>query len=96
MTRLIRPRYLVAASVLAGLFTFAVIQDRITAAGARQYVAMQREQAAAGRAPVRVDAVMAPAIASSARQGALWGGGVFGLGLIVAAAAARLGRSPRQ
>src|SRR5690349_21076297 len=38
----VRPRGILIATALAALVVFAVVQDRVTAAGARRYVALQR------------------------------------------------------
>ena len=56
---------------------FAVVQDRITASGARSYVAQQRDRAAAGEPPVAVAEVMEPAIARSTRIASLAAAGVL-------------------
>lgn len=72
-------------AVAAAIVVFCVVQDRLTAAGARRYVALQRA-ALAGRAPaVTVDEVMGPAVDRSVRQGLLWGAGVLAAGLGLAA-----------
>lgn len=61
--------------------TFCIVQDRVTAAGARRYVALQRS-ALAGRGPrVTIDEVMRPAIDASVRYGALSAGAVLAAGL---------------
>lgn len=82
-------RLLLIASLLTGFVVFCVVQDRVTAAGARSYVALQQEAVAGGRAPIPVETVMAPAIAESWRSGLLWGGGVALVGLAAAAIAGR-------
>jgi hypothetical protein len=78
---------------VAAAVVFCVVQDRVTAAGVREYVERQR-QALAGpegmplrrsgkQAPaVRLDDVMGPAKRRSVEQGLLWGGvaGAVGLG----------------
>ena len=80
---------ILAIAVLAALVVFAVVQDRITAAGARRYVAIQRD-AIAGRAqPVTVDEVMRPAIQRSVQQGLIWGGLVLAAGVALAGATTR-------
>jgi hypothetical protein len=87
--RLLRPRAIVIATAIAALAVFAVVQDRVTAAGARRYVALQRD-ALAGRGPaVTIDEIMRPAIQRSVQQGLLWGGVVLVLGLGVAGALGR-------
>jgi len=82
-------RTIAALAVLAGLATFCVVQDRVAAAGARRYVAMQRAALAGAGPPVSIDEVMRPAIAASVWQGLAWGLGVLAVGLGVAAGAAR-------
>ena len=80
----VRVRWIVLASIAAAVAVFLVVQDRITAAGARDYVARQRA-AAAGQAPaVTIDEVMRPAVARSVRAGLLWGGVVLAAGLAIA------------
>jgi len=85
----LRPRAILAFTALAALVVFAVVQDRVTAAGARRYVAIQRD-ALAGRAqPVTVDEIMRPAVERSLQQGLTWSGLVLAGGLTVAGAVAR-------
>ena len=87
----VRPRGVLIATALAAVVVFAVVQDRVTAAGARRYVALQRA-ALAGRGPaVTVDEVMRPAIAQSVREGLLWAGAVLVSGVGIAAAVAARG-----
>ena len=87
----VRPRGVLIATVLAALVVFAVVQDRVTAAGARRYAALQRA-ALAGRGPaVTVEEIMRPAIAQSVREGMLWGGAVLVSGVGIAAAVAARG-----
>ena len=75
---------MVVASVAAAIAVFLVIQDRVTAGGARDYVERQRA-AAAGQTPmVTIDEVMVPAVSRSVRAGALWGSVVLIAGLVVA------------
>jgi hypothetical protein len=65
----------------AAIVVFAIVQDRVTAEGARRYVALQRD-ALAGRGPaVTIDEVMKPAVARSVRLGFLSGGAVVAAGL---------------
>lgn len=79
-------RLIVIASVAAAIAVFLVVQDRLTAAGARDYVTRQRAAAAGQAAPVTIDEVMRPAVARSVRVGLLWGGVVLAAGLAAAAA----------
>ena len=86
-----RPRSIVLLTAMAALAVFSVVQDRVTAAGANRYTALQRA-ALAGRGPsVTVDQIMRPAITQSVHDGLLWAGGVMGVGLTVAAVVARKG-----
>jgi hypothetical protein len=92
----LRPRAIVIITALLALAVFAVVQDRVTAAGARRYVALQRD-AIAGRGPaVTIDQIMRPAIQRSVQQGLLWGGVVLGLGLGVAGVVGRGSTSSRH
>jgi hypothetical protein len=68
-------------SLLAAVVVFAVVQDRVTAAGARRFVTLQRAALASGGPTVAVDDVMQPAIRQSVEQGMLWGGAVFVAGI---------------
>ena len=75
------------------LTVFCIVQDRVTAEGARRYVAMQRE-ALAGRGPATtIDDVMRPAVDRSVRLALASSGVVAACG---AAAAFVIGRrAPR-
>jgi hypothetical protein len=56
-------------TLAAAVAVFCVVQDRVTAEGARRYVAVQKN-AIAGRGPtVPINEVMDPAIARSVRLG---------------------------
>ncbi len=79
-------------SFAAAVVTFAVVQDRGTAAGARRYVTMQRAAIAGDGPAVTVDEIMEPAVRASLREGLCWAGGVTAAGLASAAAAARRAR----
>src|ERR1051325_6547640 len=70
----LRPRAILVATAVAALVVFAVVQDRVTAEGARRYVALQRDAIAGRGQPVTVDEIMQPAIRHSVQQGLLWGG----------------------
>jgi len=82
------PRGILIATALAALVAFAIVQDRVTAAGARRYVMLQRAALAGHGSPVTVDAIMRPAIAQSVHDGLLWGGVVLASGVGIAAAVA--------
>lgn len=87
-----RRRWIAAATLAVAVTVFAVVQDRVTAAGARQYVALQRARIAAGQPPVGVGDVMRPAIRRSLLQAGLWSGVVLFVGLGIAV----LSRSGRR
>src|SRR5687768_7422120 len=91
------PRTLLVLTFAAALVVFSIVQDRVTAAGARQYVRLHREAALAGRAnPVTVHQVMGPAIDRSVRQGLRWGGLVLVIGFVLTAAVRTRSVSPPQ
>jgi hypothetical protein len=79
----LRPRAILVVTALAALVVFAVVQDRVTAAGARRYVALQRDAIAGRGQPVTVEEIMRPAIRRSVQQGLLWSGVVVvgGIGI---------------
>ena len=81
----VRPRGILIATALVAVVVFAVIQDRVTAAGARRYVALQRAALAGRGSRVTVDEIMGPAIAESVHEGLLWGGVVLVSGVGIAA-----------
>ena len=74
-------RRLSLLTVVGAFVAFCVVQDLVTAAGARRYVEIE-EEALAGAGPrVTVDQVMKPAIAQSVRDGLLASGAVAALGV---------------
>ena len=85
----IAPRTVVRVTLMAALVVFCGVQDRTTAAGARRYVALQRDALAAGASPIRIDAVVTPAVRRSVAQGLLWAGAVAVAGLGTALAVRR-------
>ena len=80
----LRPRAVLVITALAAVVVFAVVQDRVTAAGARRYVALQRDALAGRGQLVPVDRIMRPAIARSVQQGLMWGGVVLVAGVSLA------------
>jgi len=84
-----RVRVILVATALLASATFCVVQDRVTAAGARRYVRLQRAAMADGGSLVTIDEVMRPAIDRSVRQGLAWASLVAGLGVTAAVAAQR-------
>jgi hypothetical protein len=74
---------------------FCIVQDRVTAAAARQYVRLHR-QAAAGAAPAStpaLDELMRPAVRQSVRYGLLSGAAA---GAVVLAGGALTARRTRR
>ena len=90
---MVRARVILIVSALAALVVFAAVQDRVTAAGARRYVALQRDAIAGHGRAVTVDEVMRPAIERSVHQGLMWGGAVLVAGASVAGVVSRRHRS---
>jgi hypothetical protein len=76
-------------SFVAAVVVFCVVQDRLTARGAREYV--RRQQAAfAGTGPaVTIDQVMKPAVRRSVLAGFRWSGVVMAAGLVTAGVVSR-------
>jgi hypothetical protein len=72
------------ATAVAALATFCIVQDRVTADGARRYVALQREALAGRGKRVTIEEVMQPAIDRSVRDGLLAAGGVAVTGGVLA------------
>ena len=83
------PHVIAALALIAGFATFCVVQDRVTAAGARRYVEMQRAAFAGAGRPVTIDEIMGPALTQSVWRGVEWGGAVALVGLAVAGAVGR-------
>jgi hypothetical protein len=81
---IVRPRTVLVTTFAAAAVVFCVVQDRVTAAGARQYVTMHE----AGR-PVTLEGVVAPAVRRSVRVGLASGGGVLAVGAGLAWAAGK-------
>ena len=79
-----RGRRLLAITLLAALAAFAHIQDRVTASGARRYVAVQGAALAGRGERVTIEEVMQPAIDRSVRDGLLAAGGLMAVGGLVA------------
>jgi hypothetical protein len=82
-------RAVVVATLLLAVATFAVVQDRVTAAGARSYAAMSRAAVARGDRPPGMEEVMTPAIRRSVRWALASGTAVLVLGLGLASRARR-------
>lgn len=87
-----RARAILGVTIIAALLVFAVVQDRVTASGAREYAARQRLALGGGGAPVTVEEVMGPAIRRSLRHALAGSGGVILIGML----GSRLGRRSRS
>jgi hypothetical protein len=79
-----RRREVLAITLLAALVAFAIVQDRVTASGARRYEVLQRAALAGRGKRVTIDEVMRPAIERSVRDGLLAAGGVVAIGGLIA------------
>jgi hypothetical protein len=79
-----RVRRILIATVLLALAVFCIIQDRVTAAGARRYVALQRDAMAGRGRPVTIEEVLQPAISRSVTYGLLGSATVLVVGAIAA------------
>ena len=77
-------RKLLAWTFAAALAVFCVVQDRVTAMGARRYVALQTDALAGRGRHVTIDEIMQPAIAESVRDGLLAAGLVIVIGGVFA------------
>ena len=88
----VRPRLVLITTALVAFVVFAIVQDRVTAAGARRYVALQRDAIAGRGRAVTVDEIMRPAVERSVQQGLMWGGAVLVAGASVAGVVARRGK----
>jgi hypothetical protein len=74
------PRTVVRMTLVAAVVVFCGVQDRVTAAGARRYVALYR----AGT-PAAIDAVVRPAVRASVERSLTWAGAVVVAGVGAAA-----------
>lgn len=77
-------RTVLAIAVIVAAAVFCIVQDRVTAAGARQYVELQRAAAEGQRSPVTVDDIMKPAVRRSVAQASIWSAVVMVVGTIAA------------
>jgi hypothetical protein len=68
----VRPRTVLLITLAAAIVVFCVVQDRVTAGGARQYVELQRAAAAGRGNPVTLDEIMRPTVRRSVRQATGW------------------------
>jgi len=92
----IRPRAVLVITAIAAVVVFAIVQDRVTAAGARRYVMLQRDALAGRGQLVTVDQIMRPAVARSVREGVMWGGVVLVAGLGLAGVTSTRRRTDRR
>jgi hypothetical protein len=84
-------RGILGTTFAIALAVFCIVQDRVTAEGARRYVALQR-LALAGRGPaVSIDEVLRPAVDRSVRLALLSSGAVVAAGAAAAFVAGRSG-----
>ncbi len=93
MRRVLQTRVVLWVTLAAALAVFCIVQDRVTAAGARRYVALQKEALAGRGRKVTIDEVMRPAVNRSVRLALLSSGAVAAAG---AAAGMVLQRADRR
>lgn len=87
-----RAARVVVFSFVAAVVVFCVVQDRVTAAGARDYVRLQ-SAAISGTGPsVTIDDVMKPAVRRSVHEALGWSGLVMCVGLVTAGLVSRRSR----
>lgn len=84
-----RARAIGLVTLITAAIAFAYVQDRVTASGASDYVAQQREAIAGRGASVTIDQVMRPAVRRSVEQGLAWAAVVLVAGFTAAAAVGR-------
>jgi hypothetical protein len=87
----LQSRTIVITAAILAVVVFCVVQDRVTAGGARQYVELQRAAAEGRGNPVTVDQVMGPAVRRSVTQASLWSAVVLFAGAATAAMVRRRG-----
>jgi hypothetical protein len=81
---LMSARTVLLVALAAAAVVFCIVQDRVTAAGVRQYVELQRAAIEGPGEPVILDDVMRPAVRRSVVLGSIWGAVVFLAGAAVA------------
>jgi hypothetical protein len=82
----------VVFSFVAAVVVFCIVQDRLTAQGAREYVQLQRAASAGAGPAVTVDQVMKPAVRRSVLQAFRWSGVVMSAGLVAGGVVSRRSR----
>jgi hypothetical protein len=87
----LRPRAVLLIAMVAAVVVFCVVQDRVTAAGARQYVTLQRAAAEGRTQPVAMDEIMRPAVRRSVEQASVWSAAVIAAGAATAGVIRRRG-----
>jgi hypothetical protein len=85
------PRTILISAAILAVVVFCVVQDRVTADGARQYVELQRAAAEGQRNPVSIEEIMTPAVRRSVAQASVWSAVVMGAGAITAGMVGRRG-----
>lgn len=72
-------RRVIWLALAAALAVFCIVQDRVTAEGARRYVALQNEALGGRGRLVTIDEVMRPAVDRSVRLASLYSGAAAAL-----------------
>ena len=86
-----RPRTILVIAVILAAAVFCVVQDRVTAGGARQYAELQRAAIEGRGDPVTLDQIMRPAVRRSVTQASVWSAVVMVAGAITAGLVGRHG-----
>jgi hypothetical protein len=84
-------RMILAIAVAIAAVVFCVVQDRVTAGGARQYVELQRAATEGRGNPVTIDEIMRPVVRRSVAEAAAWSAVVIVAGAITAGVLGRRG-----
>ena len=85
------PRTILVIAAILAVVVFSVVQDRVTAGGARQYAELQRAAIEGRGDRVTVDQVMRPAVRRSVTQASMWSAVVMVAGAIAAGMVGRRG-----
>ena len=86
MLKVRKVRLVLGVTFAAAVGVFCIVQDRVTAEGARRYVALQQDALRGRRPGVTIDEVMQPAIDRSVRLGLAAAGAVGVTGAAVSVA----------
>ena len=86
-----RRRTILVIAIIMAAVVFCIVQDRVTATGARQYAELQRAAIEGKGDPVTIDQIMRPAVRRSVTQASVWSAVVMVAGAITAGMVGRRG-----